>query len=91
MVKNSKPVSFERKDPRTHCSCTKWYAIAGLQEVVYRLDICRDTSVSIVESFFWHVRNYSTLHFCGFNLLKFFFALKDFGLGNNQFFFGQPL
>jgi hypothetical protein len=33
MVKNSKPVAYERKNPRTHCSGTKGYAITVWQEV----------------------------------------------------------
>jgi hypothetical protein len=49
MTKNSKPVSVEEKDPRTHCSGTKGYAIAVLQDVFYRLDICRENGFSIVK------------------------------------------
>ena len=185
MAKNSKPVSFEGKDPRTHCSGTKGYTIAVRQKVVYRLDVCRDNRFSIVKgkvtpsqarlwprdgqrysstlrrpqrqkgvsgqqhftawkdplpivqeagwapgpvwtggksrphrdsipgpsspqsvaiptelpgprfsilsTYFWHVIIYFTFHFRGFNLLKFFSTFKGFGLGNNQFLFGQPV
>ena len=91
MIKNSKPVSYERKNPRTPCSGTKGYAITVWQEVVYRLDIRRNTRFSIVATYFWHVRNYLTFPFRGFNFLKFLCTFKDFGLGNIQFFFGQPV
>jgi hypothetical protein len=66
-VKNSKPGAFERKNPRIHGSGTKGYAIAVWQEVVYPLDMSKDTRLSIVETYFWQVRNYLTFPFRGFN------------------------
>ena len=83
MVRNSKPSAFERKHPRIHCSGTKGYAIAVWQEVVYRLDISRDTRVSIVATYFWDVRNYLTFPFRSVNFFEILLHFPRF-LSRNQ-------